>query len=78
MLDIDFLLNKKRQQTIDAANSPMPTLPIGGKETVKCKSRIEAYMEDITYEKKLTGGPDTPVLTSIRMCKCDKHSVNKG
>ena len=69
MLDIEFLLNKKRQQTIAAANQTMPTLPMGGKETVKCKSRLEAYMEDITYEKELTGGADTPVLTGIKMSK---------
>lgn len=67
MLDIDFLLNKKRQQTIAAANQTMPTLPVGDASTIKKRSPLEAYLEDIAYEKELTGGADTPVLTSIKM-----------
>ncbi len=69
MLDIDYLLNKKRQQTIAAANQTMPKLPMGDASTIKKRSPLEAYLEDITYEKELTGGADTPVLTSIRMVK---------
>lgn len=69
MLDIDYLLNKKRQETIAAANQIMPKLPVGDASGIKKRSPLEAYMEDITYEKELTGGPDTPVLTSIRMTK---------
>jgi len=69
MLDIDFLLEKKRRETIEAAKQPMPTLPVGDNRNVKYKSRLEAYLEDITYEKELTGGADTPVLVSIKMGK---------
>lgn len=66
-MDIDYLLNKKRQQTIYAANQQMPTLPKGDMSNYKQRSPLEAYLEDITYEKQLTGGPDTPVLTGIGM-----------
>ena len=66
-MDIDYLLNKKRQQTIYAANQQMPTLPKGDMSNYKSRSPLEAYLEDITYEKQLTGGTDTPVLTGIGM-----------
>lgn len=37
MLDIDFLLEKKRRETIEAAKQPMPTLPVGDNRNVKYK-----------------------------------------
>ncbi len=72
MGDIEFLLGKKRREADEALRKSMPELPKTELKIPK-RSPMEAYLEDVTYEKQLTGGPDTPVLVSIGMA----HRINK-